>query len=254
MKDGKVTYGSAGDFIFREALAFLEDRETLLPDEYMELQQEYKPLAFSVQGYTSLEILEEFSRELEKAITEGMTKEAFRENMNTFLEAKGYTGLNPTRANTIFLTNIQTAYNVGHYRSMTEPETVKLRPYWQYRTAGDDQVRDTHQAMEGKVYRHDDPIWDIWYPPNGFGCRCTVVTLSKRQMEQGGYELSTRIPHDVDYSTGEILFKYPDKGFSCNAAKVRWQPDVGRFPASLQKAYRDRAAQMPGDGQKRDKG
>lgn len=245
MKDTKVTYGSASDFMFQEALQFLQGKTPLLPDEYFNLKAEYKAQAFSVQGYTSLEILGTFMEELERAIREGTTKETFRENMNSFLEQKGYEGINPSRANTIFLTNIQTAYNVGHYKSMTDETTTKLRPYWQYHTAGDEAVRETHLAMEGKVYRYDDPIWDIWYPPNGFNCRCTVTTLSKRQMEQRGYELETMIPHDVDYSTGEILFKYPDKGFSHNPAKTEWKPDVSKYSPELKTVFRERELKKP---------
>ena len=52
--------------------------------------------------------------------------------MNEFLEAEGYEGLDPLQADLIFRTNIQTAYNVGHYEQMTDPGVMKLRPYWQY--------------------------------------------------------------------------------------------------------------------------
>lgn len=44
--------------------------------------------------------------------------------------------------------NLQTAYNAGHYKAMTEPEVAKRRPYWQYQTAGDGNVRPAHAAME----------------------------------------------------------------------------------------------------------
>lgn len=245
MKDTGITYGSAADFIFKEALQFLQSKKTILPDEYYKLEKEFKPLAFSIQGYTSLEILDAFRQELEDAITKGITKETFRENMNSFLETKGYGGLNPTRAYTIFLTNIQTAYSVGHYKSMTDDTTMKLRPYWKYVTAGDEDVRESHQAMAGRIYRADDPIWDIWYPPNGFNCRCDVVTLSKRQLEQSDSPLETEIPHDVDYSTGEIFFKYPDKGFSNNPAKTDWKANLSKFPEGLKMVYKEREKKKP---------
>lgn len=40
-----------------------------------------------------------------------------------------YEGITPYQAENIFRTNIQTAYNVGHYKQMTEPGVKALRPY-----------------------------------------------------------------------------------------------------------------------------
>ena len=135
---------------------------------------------------------------------------------------------------------MQTAYNAGHYKSMTDPITMKLRPYWKYTTAGDGQVRETHAMMEGRIYRADDPIWDIWYPPNGFRCRCSVVSLTKAQVERSGVEVSKSAPYDIDFSTGEIKYRFPDKGFSNNPAKNAWKPDLTGFDSVLKKEFKQR--------------
>ena len=87
------------------------------------------------------------------------------------------------RVDLIFRTNIQTAYNVGHYEQMTDPGVMKLRPFWQYDAVNDTHTRPSHLAMDGKVFPADHPVWNTWFPPNGFRCRCTVRTLSKRQVE-----------------------------------------------------------------------
>ena len=128
------------------------------------------------------------------------------DTMNDFLERNGYEGLNPFNADVIFRTNMQTAYNAGHYKSMTNPTTKKLRPFWKYITAGDGEVRESHAQMEGRIYPADDPIWDIWYPPNGFRCRCTVVSLTKSQAIEylkGNYDdflcrSATIVRQDID--------------------------------------------------------
>lgn len=155
--------------------------------------------------------------------------------------------INPWKCDNIFRTNMQTALNAGHYKSMTDETTMKLRPYWRYRTAGDGHVRESHAVMEGRVYRADDPIWDVWYPPNGFRCRCMVVSLSKKQVERMGLHVETEAPYDVDYSTGEILTKFPDKGFSNNPAKTVWKPDMTNISPELRKMFRER--KQPEDGE-----
>lgn len=232
-----VEYGSSKDFVFKDAVRFLKSKKALTSEEYRKLSDECRARAFTVSGYTSLEVLQEFLDQLQEAVEKGSTKEQFRENMNQFLEEKGYEGLNPWKSDNIFRTNLQTAYNAGHYKSMTEPTVKKLRPYWQYQTAGDGQVRDTHAAMEGRVYKADDPIWDIWYPPNGFKCRCTVVSLTPQQVERRGLRVEKQAPYDIDYETGEKKMTYPDKGFSNNPAKVMWRPNMDNISPTLKRIY-----------------
>lgn len=47
----------------------------------------------------------------------------------------------------------------------------------QYRTAGDDRVRDSHNKLRDTTLPKSDPFWDSFYPPNGWHCRCTVVEV-----------------------------------------------------------------------------
>lgn len=236
----RVSYGRTADFIFQEAVAFLKGKKPLASEEYRKLSSESRAKAFTVSGYTSLEVLQGFLDCLSKAAEEGTTKEQFREDMNQFLTEHGYEGINPWKSDNIFRTNMQTALNAGHYKSMTDATTMRLRPYWMYRTAGDGNVRESHAVMEGRVYRADDPIWDVWYPPNGFRCRCMVVSLTRQQMERRGLRVETLAPHTVDYSTGEILPMFPDKGFSNNPAKTVWKPDMTKISPELRKIFRER--------------
>lgn len=157
----EALYGSFKDFIFKKAVKFLRGRKALPKDVYMKLDDEARAKAFTVSGYTALEVLQEFSDALADAVEQGKTKDDFLKEMNTFLADRGYEAMNPWKSDTIFRTNIQTAYNAGHFQSMTSPETLRLRPYWQYKTAADGRVRESHAIMHDAVYRADDPVWDI---------------------------------------------------------------------------------------------
>ncbi|MEG3973448.1 phage minor head protein [Microcoleus sp. herbarium8] len=68
----------------------------------------------------------------------------------------------------------------------------------QYRTAGDDRVRDSHDKLRDTTLPKNDPFWDSFYAPNGWKCRCSVVEVlpedykvsdSKKAIAQG--ELAT---------------------------------------------------------------
>ncbi len=231
----KVKYGSAEDFIFKGAAEFLGSKEAVPMEVYKELEKKSRDRAFSVSHYTSAEVLNQFLRELVDAVEDGTTYDTFLENMNTFLERNGYTAVNPWHASVIFETNVQTAYNAGHYETMQK--TKKYRPYWQYKTAGDGRVRETHAAMQDKVYAADDPIWNVWYPPNGYRCRCTVVSLTEEQVKRMGLEVSSKPPTSLT-EFGDIPV-FPDKGFSNNPATTQWRPDMSGFNETLKSILSD---------------
>lgn len=131
-------------------------------------------------------------------------------------------------------------YLTGKYKRMTEPGVKALRPYWQYDAVNDSKTRPSHLAMDGRVFMADDPIWDTWFPPNGFKCRCTVKTLSKRQMEQRGLTVETEAPRAARLEDGRFVNILPDPQFDTNPAKVRYQPDLTGYPEPLKKAYQER--------------
>lgn len=54
----------------------------------------------------------------------------------------------------------------------------------QYRTAMDEKVRTQHQAMEGITLPAADDFWSMYYPPNGWRCRCVAVQVNKGKYEQ----------------------------------------------------------------------
>lgn len=51
----------------------------------------------------------------------------------------------------------------------------------EYSTVGDGNVRASHAALDGVRKPKDDPFWNSYYPPNGWGCRCDVIALTDRK-------------------------------------------------------------------------
>lgn len=51
------------------------------------------------------------------------------------------------------------------------------RYYLQYRTAGDERVREAHAALDGVTLPPSDEFWNSYLPPNGWNCRCNVVQV-----------------------------------------------------------------------------
>ena len=65
----------------------------------------------------------------------------------------------------------------------------------QYRTAKDERVRASHQALADITLPKEDPFWSSFYPPNGWRCRCVAVEVLKDK-----YEVSNS---DVAMKSGE---------------------------------------------------
>ena len=232
--DGIESAFSRKDMTFEEAVEYFKGRVPVTADVFYSIVEQYRGLAFTVSGYTKAQILKRFYDEILAALEDGNTFSEFRKNMNDFLKAEGYEGLDPLQADLIFRTNIQTAYNVGHYEQMTDPGIMKLRPFWQYDAVNDAHTRPSHLAMDGKVFPADSPVWNTWFPPNGFRCRCTVRTLSKRQVEARGLTVEEEFPAIA-----------PDPHFDTNPAKVKFTPDLKGYPAPLVKAYQNREEENP---------
>lgn len=88
----------------------------------------------------------------------------------------------------------------------------------QYRTAGDEKVRESHRRLDGITLPKDDPFWDKYYPPNGFGCRCGVVQVraskypasdSKAAMDSGDEATAGKHAEMFRFNPGKQRAAYP---------------------------------------------
>jgi len=50
--------------------------------------------------------------------------------------------------------------------------------YLRYSTVGDSLVRDTHRSLDGTIRKMSDAFWATYFPPNGWGCRCSADQLA----------------------------------------------------------------------------
>lgn len=97
------------------------------------------------------------------------------------------------------------------------------RYYLQYRTAGDAKVRPTHAEMAGITLPASDPFWAEFYPPNGWGCRCSVVQVRKSKYPP--------TDHEEAMARGESALEVDKKGmFRFNAGmEQKTMPDYNPY-------------------------
>ena len=67
--------------------------------------------------------------------------------------------------------------------------TKSVYPHLEYRAVLDDRTRQRHCQWHGMILPIDHGFWNTHYPPNDYGCRCTVRRTDK-PVDEKGYDVS----------------------------------------------------------------
>lgn len=237
-----------------QALDYLQAKGYRVTWNWWEMVREAHTVAFTVAKLARLDILQDIRAAVEQALAEGQTERWFRDRLEDVLRRKGWWGkqvrIDPEtgqaqlyqagsyrRLQTIYRTNLQTAYMAGRQKQFDAERS--RAPYVQYLAVLDSRTRPEHAALHGKVFRLDDPAWDIIAPPNGFNCRCRARNLSAREVKARGLQVEedvqihTRTPDRPprDPLTGETL-KITQRGISIPdpwrpGERIWFWPDLG---------------------------
>lgn len=207
---------------------FWRNKIKLGPAEFAKLSDEAKIRAFGISGIAKGAELTTVFNSLQAAIDKGISFSEFKKDCAEIFARRGWTGKREWRVQNIFRTNIQTAYNSGRYKA--QKENADVFPYLQYNAVNDRRTRPTHAAMNGKIFPLDHPFWDTWYPPNGYRCRCSTLSLTEGQIKRMGLKVETEDPTDTPVEianpkTGAkmtVQQLLPDPGFAHHPGKVVW--------------------------------
>ena len=150
-----------------DAYKFWQDKVPMGRKEFNRLSKDERVKAFIVSGMAKGDQLTAMHRSIDQALANGQPMATWKKEIGQSFAAKGWEPLAGFRLDNIFRTNIQTAYSVGRYRQLTA--VAESRPFWRYMAINDGRGRPSHEALHGRVVRHDDPFWDVFYPLNGFG-------------------------------------------------------------------------------------
>lgn len=188
-----------------KAIEYFESKGYAIGFKWQDVWAEAHAKAFTVAGVMKVDILQDVRNALAEQLKNGGTLADFQSRLQPILEAKGWWGkgqivdeatgeiagrrLNPRRLDTIFRTNMQSAYMAGRYQEQLA--NAEERPWWEYVAVMDSRTRPKHAAMNGRIFRYDDPFWANFYPPNGWRCRCRVRTRSGRDIERQKLQTSS---------------------------------------------------------------
>lgn len=216
---------------FDEAIDYFRQKVNLPTEKWTDLWEGMHARAFVVAGAMKGELLSDLRTAIDKAIAEGTTINDFRKAFDEAVKKHGwsYKGSRGWRTGVIFNTNLRVAYSAGHYKQMTDPDVLKARPYWRYIGGLSEHPRPLHQSWSGTVLPADHPWWNTHFVPNGWGCKCKIVSHSKEELNRNGWKVSGAAPQDGSYEwtnkeTGEVV-SVPngiDPGWAYNPGKAAW--------------------------------
>jgi SPP1 gp7 family putative phage head morphogenesis protein len=187
---------------------------------------------FAIAGATNTDLVGDIQKSLVSALEKGTTIAQFRKDFDASVQKYGWTykGKRGWRTSVIFNNNMRSAHMAGRWEQLLA--NSDRRPYLQYRTAGDARVRPKHRQWNGLIYPIGDAFWQTHYPPNGWGCRCTIRAYSDADLGNLGvkpspkFDLKTRTVVSQD---GEIKDQVPvgiDPGWDHNVGQSWIAPEL----------------------------
>ena len=172
---------------FEEQIAFFRGKKDVATRTWRDIERAAHDRAFVVAGVTKLDLLKDLHEAVDKAISQGDSIDKFRARFEEIVAKRGWTGWTGEdtregrawRTRTIYQTNMQTSYAAGRWRQLNDEDFAKLRPYWRYVHSGAFEPRPQHKAWGDArlTLRYDHPFWQTHFPPNGWGCGCTVYAV-----------------------------------------------------------------------------
>ena len=206
--NGIVNYYEAAaqfELTAEEAFEFFLQKGMSRSFRWDEMVRNEHDVAFTVAKLMNGDLLDFVKKELTKVIDSGATFDDFSDKIAPALQRHGWWGkrdvIDPltgqviearlgsaSRLETIFRTNLQSAYAKGQWESIEE--NMSTMPYLMYDAVDDSRVRPEHARWDGIVLPASHSFWESHYPPNGYNCRCGVIQLSWEDLQDYGLQVS----------------------------------------------------------------
>lgn len=219
-----MTFKARFDLPPREALSFFRGKGLRVGFAWQDVWAAEHDVAFTVAKMADVDLLADVRAAVDEALANGETLQTFSKKLTPMLQKAGWWGIqeqidpadgqpqlvqlgSPRRIETIFRTNLQTAYAAGDWEQIQQ--NVASMPYLMYDAVDDNRTREAHRAWDGLVLRADDPFWNTHRPPNGWNCRCSVIQVGDRQLKRLRKTVEKAPPIEtrefVQRRTGEVM-------------------------------------------------
>lgn len=238
-----------------EASRFLRNKGMRPAFSWADVEPEEHAVAFTVAKAMEIDVLEAIRGEVQKALDEGLPFASFKKNFRANPALAQWRGKremidpvtgelveaqlgSPRRLKTIYNANLRSARAAGQWERIER--TKAAFPFLEYRLGPSERHRPHHQDKAGMILPVESAFWDEWMPPNGWGCKCWVRQVTKREAERRGVSSTPDIPDRIwtNERTGEttIVPQGIDPGWQRNPGKLRREAMEGMLRGKLEAA------------------
>ena len=157
-----------------EAVKHLSEKNVLTRDKFDALDAAAKSKSFTVANVSSDETLTKIRDALAKNVMEGADFEKFKDDVLS--DVNSGTFLSDAHLETVFRTNVQSAFSDGQMTVLNDPLVRGGFPYASYYSIHDNRVREEHLELDKlgiggtNIYRTDDPVFQTFRPPWSYNC------------------------------------------------------------------------------------
>lgn len=166
---------------FESAVQDLLSREPRLAQTWQEVAELYRTRhAFAAARSSSRLVTEKVQEAISRAMNEGRTLATAEAKV---AEVGGWSR---AYAETVYRTNVATAYSAGRIRQAFDPAIGNVMLAFELVGPRDRNAREHHAAGVGLIAGKTDPIWDFAATPLGYGCRHQMRLVSRYELERLG--------------------------------------------------------------------
>ena len=236
-----VPTGDAFDVSPERAISYFRAKGLRPTFHYADMLGEAHDHAFTVAKMMDVDMLAQVRASLDDALANGTSFGEWKKGIEPILRAGGWWGQkemidpltgqtvtaqlgSPWRLETIFRTNMQTAYAAGQWAEIESQ--AEIAQFLMYDAIDDLRTRPLHKAWDQTVLPWNHKWWETHYAPLGFNCRCGVIQLSQDELAGMGLSVSGEPPADGTYKwrnpRTDVVENVPlgvDPGFDHNSGK-----------------------------------
>ena len=145
-------------------------------------EREAAEYAARVEEITVGTVIDDVLEVILQAEADGMPLGEIQAFLDDYLQGRWGDAASPL-LQTIFRTNVQSAFNSVRYERMQGDAT---RPFWRFTATLDERTSTRCQSCDGATLRRDDIWWATHWPPLHHNCRSAVLPLTADELAAVG--------------------------------------------------------------------
>jgi len=220
-----------------DAVKYLRSKGVELAFDYEETIKKIQQHSFTVTGVMKLDILNDFKKYLEKALSEGTSRSEFRKNIKNMLELRGWRAKgdpkdldSPWRLNLIYHNNTRSNLHDARWDQIitTEDTIPYIMSVARMNGSHPDSTKQC-KALHNKVFKKSDKYYQKYLRcQRHHYCYSTEISISEKRRQELG----------LPVSKGTSFTQYKNmKGFYHDSP---WQPELNKYPDKLVAQYKKR--------------